>query len=248
MTLRGRSLKVGAGATIIAIVASVAAFSAASATTLGGVTAKSLTAMVVSGTSGAPIVKAWDAFNGTNGSNLNGTSTDDGGKVWAVNPTGGSWTISANQAKSTSSNSSLVIDPGVWNYTAYATVSRGGTTFDGGFTFNRNSAGTQFITCEFTSATNGSLEIWKYDGGWTNWSTAINLYPSGFATAPASADIGCGTTATTAFAKFNGVVVASYTLTAAERATFFRAANQLGGPYQWTVNAMTWDNFHLDVP
>jgi len=221
----------------------------ASATTLGGLTTARLTAATVAGTTGAPAVLAWENFTGTNGTNLGGTTTDGGAKTWAVNVSGGTWQINANRARSTTANSSLVINGGTWNATVVATVARNGaTTFDAGFTLDRNASGAQFLACEWTSASNGSMELWKYDGAWTLLASATNLYPGGIATAPASVNLSCGTAAATVSASINGTVVTSATLTAAEQTTFKNSTHQLFGPYQYTSNGITWDDLHLDSP
>jgi hypothetical protein len=224
---------------------------AASAATIGGVTSAQLTGISMAASTGAPAVVAWEAFTGTNGSNLNGTTTDGGGKTWSINPTGGAWTVQSNQAKSTSANTSLVIDAGAFSDSAVATVYRNGaTTFDAGLTVNRNSGGTQFLTAEWTSTSNGSLELWKYNGGtWTLLASVTNLYPSGIGTAPASIVLKLTTSPTGVLTAYvNGTSTVTATLSAADQTTYKNATHQLFGLYQWTSDGLTFDDFHLDNP
>ena len=193
---------------------------------------------------------AWDNFNGADGTNLNGTTTDGGAKTWSVNPAGGSWTILTNSARSTTANSSLVIDGGSFNRTVVATIFRNGaTTFDSGLTINRNAAGTQFLTAEWTNTANGSMELWTYNGGWNEVAVVSNLYPGGIGTAPASITLKLtSSSAGVLTAYINGTAVVSYTLTAGEQAIYKNAAHQLAGPYQWTSTGSRFEDFHMDNP
>ena len=223
----------------------------ASAAPIGGITTAKLTALTMAASTGAPTVVAWENFNGTNGTNLNGTVTDGGAKTWSVNPAGGAWTIQGNGAQSTTPNSSLVIDAGAPSRSVSATIFRNGaTTFDVGLTINRNAAGTEFLTAEWTNTANGSMELWKFSGGaWTEVDVISNLYPGGIATAPASITLTLSSLSTGALTAFiNGVQVVTYTLTAAEQTLFKNAAHQLAGPYQWLSNGLRFDDFHLDNP
>ena len=237
------------------VVATVAFFVAlaadpASATTFGGLTPAKLTGITMAAATGAPAVVAWENFTGADGTNLSGTVTDGGSKTWSVNPSG-TWTISANAAVTTSANTSLVIDAGASSDSAVATIFRNGaTTFDAGLTVNRNAAGTQFLTAEWTSTSNGSLELWKFTGGaWTNVAVTTNLYPGGIGTAPASITLKLtSSSANVLTAYINGVSTVTYTLTAAEITIYKNATHQLFGLYQWTSNGFTWDDFHLDNP
>jgi len=251
MPRRGRTPIRSIGAAACLLVASVAGLGAASATSLGGVTAARLTARTVAGASGAPTVRVWENFTGTAGSNLVGTTTEGGTagtRTWAVNPTGGTWAVSSDRATSTTVDTSLVVNAGAFAVTSVVTVYRNGTTFDGGLTINRNAGGTQFLACEWTSNGTGQVEIWKYDGQWVLMAQATNLYPGGPTTAPASVVLGCGSGATGVTATLDGVVVTTAAFTAAERSRFQRAANQLTGPYQYLATGMTFDDFHVDSP
>ncbi len=224
--------------------------SPAGAAGAGGVSGASLSAFNFAATTDAPAVVAWENFNGVDGTSLNGTVTDGGAKTWAVNPTGGAWTIQSNAARSTSANTSLVIDGGSANGSGVATLVRNGaTTFDMGLTINRNAAGTQFLTAEWTNASNGSLQLWSFNSSWTALASVTNLYPGGIATAPASITLALTSSSANVLTAFiNGVSVVSTTLSATNITTFKNATHQLVGPYQWTSNGLGWDNFHFDNP
>ena len=228
----------------------VLGLSPAAATTVGGISAANLTALTMAAAPGAPTVVAWENFNGVDGTNLNGTTTDGGSKTWSVNPAGGSWTILGNAARSTSANTSLVIDAGAFSDSVVATVSRNGaTTFDAGFTVNRNSSGSQFLTVEWRSVSNGSLQLWKYNSGWTLLASVTNLYPGGSGTAPASITLKLTSSSTNVLtASINGTAIVTHTLSAADVTTYKNSTHQLFGLYQWTSNGLRWDDFHLDNP
>jgi hypothetical protein len=247
MRTAGQRLAVLSG---VVVMAAIMGATSASAKGLGGVTSAQLSSLTMTASTGAPAVVAWDNFNGTNGTNLNGTTTDGGGKTWSVNVAGGSWTIQGNAARSSSSDTSLVIDGGSSSRTITGTIFRNGaTTFDAGFTINRNSAGTQFLTAEWTSTSNGSLELWKYNNGWSLLMSVTNLYPSGIGTAPASIVLSlASTTGNVLRAAINGTPVVSTTLSAADQSTYKNATHQLVGPYQYTVNGLTIDDVHVDNP
>ncbi|MGZ4795592.1 MAG: hypothetical protein ACXV8T_06840, partial [Acidimicrobiia bacterium] len=223
--------------------------SSAFAASVGGATSKALTGITMPAAPGAPTVVAWEAFTGTTGASLAGTTTDGGAKTWSVNPTGGAWTISANKAVSSSANSSLVIDAGSSSDSAVVTIFRNGAmTFDAGLTVNRNSGGTQFMTVEWTSTSNGSLELWTYNGAWTQIGGVTNLYSS-IAAAPASITLKLtSSTSNVLTASINGTPTVSATLSAANVTTFKNSTHQLFGLFQWTSNGLTYDDFHLDNP
>lgn len=235
--------------TLVTVVGLVPVGSAGAASA-GGVTAAALAAFNFASSAGVPTVVAWENFNGVDGTNLNGTTTDGGAKTWAVNPTGGTWTIQSNAARSTSANTSLVIDGGSANGSGVVTLVRNGaTTFDMGLTINRDAAGTQFLTAEWTNASNGSLQLWSFNSSWTALASVTNLYPGGIATAPASITLTLTSSSANVLTAFiNGVSVVNATLSAANITTFKNATHQLVGPYQWTSNGLGWDNFHFDNP
>jgi hypothetical protein len=225
--------------------------SAASARGLGPLTGQ-LSAFKMATSTGAPTVVAWENFTGANNATLSGTVTDGGGKTWSVNPAGGNWRIQTNMARPPNANSALLIDGGGPNRTAVATVLRNGSTnFDVGLTINRNAAGTQFLTAEWSSAANGTLMLQKYNGAFTTLAQVTNLYPGGIATAPASIVLSLSSTSGNVLtASINGIPVVSTTLTAGDVTIYKNATHQLVGLYKGTTGNATprWDDFHVDNP
>lgn len=131
-------------------------------------------------------------------------------------------------------------EPGSPNGSGEVTLNRNGaTTFDAGLTINRNAADTQFVTAEWTSTSNGSLELWSFNGGWTALASVTNLYPGGIATAPASITLKLTSSSANVVTAFiNGVSAVSTTLSAANITVFKNATHQPAGPYQWTSNGI----------
>jgi len=127
-----------------------------------------------------------------------------------------------------------------------ATVARGGTTWDGGIILNSNGSN-QYLTAEWTSASNGSLELWKYNGGWTQLGGVTNLYTSPSA-APASIELRAAVLTTGVLeARINGVVTASVTLSAADQTLFVNAAHQRIGVLTYQSTSPRFNDFHVDT-
>ena len=219
----------------------------ASAASLGGIVPLALSAAKVTAASGAPAVVAWENFDGANGANLNGTTLDGGGLTWAAPRC--TWTIQTNQARSTSGDCPLVVNPAIWNYSAEVVVARNGASaFDAGCFFNSNAAATQFMSVEYTSGSNGSVELWSFNGGWTFLGSVTNLYSGGIGTAPATVTLRVQTTATQVIISLNGVAVLTYTLNAAQIATYKNATHTRAGLYTYFDAVSTFNDFHLDNP
>ena len=238
---------------VIALVAALclgaAGVTRASAASLGGLGSATLTGLTLPAATGAPVVVAWANFSGADGTDLDATTTNGGSKTWSVSPSG-TWTISSNQAGSTANSTSLVIDGGSPSRTVAGTLFRNGaTTFSAGFTVNRNASGSEFLSAEWSSNANGSVELRAYDSGRTLLASATNLYPGGVATAPASINLAVrSTSAGVITASINGTPVVSVSLTASQRTTYINSTHQHFGPFQYTSNGVRWDDFHLDNP
>jgi len=250
---RTRFLRLAAALATIAVVGA-SAVSGASAASLGGLTTRALTAATMASVTGAPVVLAWENFNAANGTNINGTVTDGGGDTWVVPRC--TWRVQSNQADSTVGDCPLISDPGVFNYSAEVTVSRNGsTTWDAGLIVNSNLAATQFLTAEYTAASNGSLELWAFNGGWTNIGLVTNLYPGGVGTAPASIVLRFEVPApvfpaTTSVLRgyINGNPVVSATLTGPEQTVFKNATHRHAGVFTYFDGTSTFDNYHVETP
>lgn len=223
----------------------VCTFGAASAASLGGVTAPGLAAFVFAATSGASSVLAHENFTGTGGSNLNSTSTDSGGFTWAA--TSGTWTVQANQARSTSADTSILFNSGVSNSSAEATISRNGNnSWDTNVAVNANASGSDALIANWWSGTNGNLDLYKrVSGSYTQLVTVSGLYPG---TIPASATIRIESPSTSVIKVYlDGVLKITYTLTSGEVTTFKNNTHRHAGIGAYFDSSSTFDNFHLDT-
>ena len=221
---------------------------AASAASLGGVTTAALTATTMTATSVAPTVVAWENFNSTTGTNINGTTTDGGSKTWTAIK--GTWKIAGNRAQATTTTDALLaVNLGLANGAIEATVYHGSaTSWDAGFAVNANATGTQFLTTEWTSNGSGSLELWSFNAGtWTQLAQATNLYPGGLATAPASIVLRLSAVGANLTASINGVPTVSATLSAANQTIYKNATHTYFGLYVYFDQLSTFDDAHVDT-
>ncbi len=224
------------------LVVTVALLNDGSATGLGGVTAAKLSGFSMAASTGASTVVAWENFDGVNGTNLNGTTTDGGGKVWTR--FGGQWSIQSNRARSTSApTSGLVINSGLINGSVEATITASGT-YDSGVIFNSNSSGSNHLVATLISSGGGSIELWKrVSNTYTRLATV-----GGFGN-PTNVRVRIETTATTVRVYRAGVLQITRTLTAAEQTTFKNATHTFAGVADYDGNATsTFENFHVDSP
>jgi hypothetical protein len=229
--------------------AALASTSGASAATLGGITSGALSGYSVAQASGAPTVLVWDNFDGPNGQVLAGTGTNNSVPLtWTA--TGCAWTVSSNQAANAGTNSCAlrVNATPAFNRSSGTTLTRNGTAWDCGVILNSNAAMTQFISAEWTSNSNGSLEIWAYNGGWTNLVALTNMYASP-AAAPASIDLRMTSQAGGVLrAYIDGVEVLTTTLSAANQTTFYNTSHTYFGIFGYFDATSRFNDFHLDTP
>ena len=139
---------------------------------------------------------------------------------------------------------SAVVNPALVNSSVEATISRNGSTaWDAGIIFQSNAAATRFLSAEYTAGSNGSLEIWSFNGGWALLGSVTNLYPGGVATAPVSP-------ATTSTLRFfiNGTQVTTVTLSAANQGLYKIGGQTRSGVYTYYDSSSTFDNVHVDQP
>lgn len=237
----------------IATAAAGGSLAGASAASLGGLTTTNLLATAIAATTNAPTVVAWENFNGSAGANLAGTVTDGGAKTWSAPRC--TWTIQANRARSTSGDCPLVINSGIFNSSSEVTIVRSGTTWDAGLIMNSNTAATQFLTLEYTSTSNGSLELWKFNGAWTQLGGVTNLYPGGVGTAPASVTLRLASpapvspaTTSVLTASLNGTALLTATLSAADQTLYKNGTHTSAGLYTFNDSASRFDDFHLETP
>ncbi|MFN8052040.1 MAG: hypothetical protein U0Q22_11415 [Acidimicrobiales bacterium] len=217
------------------------ALTSASASSVGGVTARSLDGFTMSADPGAPTVIAWDAFDGTNGTNLNGATTDGGSKTWVK--FGGNWSIQGNKAKSNAASpSGLILNAGVSSGSSEATITASGT-YDAEMITNSNSTGTDHLLLSWNSAAGGSLEIWKYQG--SSYTVRASITGIG---APTNAKVRLESTSGSVLNGYvDGVLRVTYTLTAGEQTTYKNGTHTYFGIVAYNDSASTFDNYHVDA-
>ena len=226
----------------------------ANAASVGGVAATSLLASTQAAAPKPPVVVAWENFDGADGTKIASTSTDGGKKVWAAPRC--TWTIASNGARSSSGDCALVINIGVVDASIEVTVARNASSaWDAGIVFGSNAAASQFLTVEYTSAANGTIELWKYNGRWTMLASTTNLYPGGVATTPDSIVLRVESPSPVAPATTSVIRVLidatprlSATLSAADQASYKGASQTNAGAYAYFDPTTTFDNFHVDTP
>ena len=224
------------------------------AATLGGVKAQSLTALSQTANAPSPTIVAWENFDGVNATGIAGTVTDGGAKKWIAPRC--TWTLNSNRAQTTNADCTLIIDAGVVADSAEVTLVRNASTvWDSGLLLRSNAAATVFLTAEYTSVSNGSLELWRYNGTWTALGRITGLYPSGVKTAPASVVVRveaptptAPATVTTIRCLLDGAVKLSVALSAADQASFSTTTQTYAGPYAYFDATTGFDNFHVETP
>lgn len=229
-------------------VATAAAFAgSASAATIGGVNAQELASFEVVGPSGAPTVLTWENFDGTNGTNISGTSPDWGPGTWRS--IGGTWRIQGNQADSTSVSlgSINVHVAGITDAATEVTVDRfGSTNFDAGILFNDNNY--SVLVLRYRSVSNGTLALYSWNGSYALLASVTNLYPGGIATAPASVTLRVRASGSAVEAFIDGASQFTYTLSAAEQSIFKSSTHTGYGMWTEFDTTSKFDNFHVDTP
>ena len=221
---------------------------------LGTLSATTLMARTVPGAPVLPLLIAWENFDGANGATVAGTTTDAGAKTWTAPRC--TWSLASNKAKSTAGDCPLLINSGVVNLSAEVKLFRNGSTaWDAGVIVDANSSASKFLTVEYTSASNGSIEVWKYKGSWVSLGSTTNLYPGGVSTAPASIALRVVATAPVSPAttgdirvSVDGVQRLAVTLSAADQTTFKAAAQTFVGPYTYNDATSSFDSFLAETP
>lgn len=239
----GRRFVISAGA-VVAMFASGAMI--ADAATLGGVNSAVLSAFSATGSSGAPSVTAWEDFERSNRTRLDGQITDGGGLTWVA--VRGNWRIRQNRANATRGDVALVVDAGTPDQSAEATLFRGGTTFDFGLVANMNADGSEFIAAELSSASNGQVELWRFDGAWTLLVAVGNLYTGAASGWPTSTTMRLESTSGGQMrVSLDGSLLIDHTLGPADQSRFKNADHQWFGLHSYYDGASQWDDFHIDA-
>lgn len=219
---------------------------AASGATLGGVTSPGLAGFSMASTTGGPSVLAYDNFTGSNGSALLNTITDDGGHTWTASS--GTWTVQSNQAQSTSvALGYLMFNGNSANGSVEATINRhGNNSWQTFLIFNADATTADALTVAWWSSNGGGLELYKdVAGTFTRLAGVTGLYPS---TIPASAVVRLESTSSSIINLYlDGVLRATYTLTAGEQTTFKNSTHKYVGIGTTNDAISTFDNFHVDA-
>ena len=219
----------------------------ADAASLGGLTSRTLAAKRQLAPAGAPTVVAWENFDGSNGTRMDGRTTTGGGLTWTA--LRGNWRIRANAAGVNSGDVALALTAPTPFHSIEATTVRRRTTFDVGVFANMNASGDEFITAELTDANNGELQVWRYRSGWTLLTAASNLYSGPASGWPTSAQVRLSSaTGGVLTASLDGIAVATFTLSPADQAVFQTSSHRRFGLYSYNDGQSRWDDAHLDSP
>ena len=206
-----------------------------SAATLNGVAAAKIGAWNIPGTTGAPNVLAWANFNGTTGTNLNGQALNGGG-TWSADI--GTWTIQTNTAAaSNTALANLVTSAGTNSASVFVTLTIGASARAGVLALD-NTANAVYAL--YSKGAGGTVQLYKYNGGPTLLATVTGIGT------PASAIMKLDATTSTLKVSWNGAVVLSYTLTAAENAVFKTGTNLRYGIIADNDAVTRFDDFHVD--
>lgn len=209
----------------------------ASASTLGGVSSKSLFARNVVAPAVVPRMRVADSF--TSGTFVSGRvpqSVRYSSSTWTV--VAGNWSIAAGVAVPQANGTRIAIyGVDTANVLAAVTLNRQ-TGFDAGLIVRSNPAGTTYLLAEFKNGAGGSVNLRKIvTGTATTIASATNLgnlnvIPLRVETSGAQVTV-----------RYNSASVISYTLTAAEQ-TIFGGLTSVG---IWVNNATseTFDDFYV---
>jgi hypothetical protein len=221
--------------TAISVAVIVALAVGVSAASLNGVAAAKLGAWNVPGTTSAPTVLAWANFNGTTGTNLNGQALNGGG-TWTADI--GTWTIQGNAAAAASTAlANLVTSAGTNSASVLSTMTFGATARAGVLALD-NSANAVYAL--YSKTAGGTVQLYKYNGGATLLATVTGVGT------PTSAVMKLDATTSTLKVSWNGTVVLSYTLSAAEITVFKTGTNLRYGIIADSDSLTRFDDFHVD--
>lgn len=209
-----------------------------SAATLNGVAAASLGSWNVAGTTSAPTVLVWSNFLAPNNTNLNG-ATLNGGSTWIAQF--GIWRVSSSHAGSSNAAfSNLTTSVGTVNAAVEATTIDLGGNPTAGLVAMSN--GTSFIFSQYEKTSGGRIRLFKYVSG-----TVTQLAEATGTGIPAIAPMRLDATTNTMKVSWNGAVVLTYTLTAAEVALFKSAGHTRFGLMANGDPSTNFDTFHVDI-
>ena len=212
----------------------------ASAASVGSLTTATLASFQGSGASGAKTIYASDNFTGTFGASLSGRTPVIGAGTWVIGA--GTWTINASNQASISGVplGRAVVASGHADAKETATVmdsGQGGRT--SGLVFRSDATASSYLSTYTQTGGGGRIFLAKRTGGATTTLTsATGVTFSNPATYIVTANGG------TITISYNGTQFISYTLSAADQATF----NSLGSWGLLDDNAATvsFDDFRVE--
>ncbi len=224
--------------TAILVAVFVGSAAGVSAATLNGVTTAKIGAWNMPGSTGAPTVTTWSSFTAPNNTDLNGAALNGGG-TWIAQF--GTWRVSSNRAGSSNSGfSNLTTSVGTVNAAVEATtIDLGGSPTAG---LVAMSDGTSFVFAQYEKSSGGRIRLFKYVSG-----TVAQLAEVTGVGGPVISPMRLDATTNTLQVSWNGVVVLTYTLTAAEVALFKSAGHTRFGIIANGDPSTNFDNFHVDV-
>ncbi len=230
-----RTLQNFAAIAMTVIVASALGVSAAS---LNGIATAKLGAWNVPGTTGAPTVATWSSFTAPNNTNLNGAALNGGG-TWIAQF--GTWRVSSNRAGSSNAGySNLTTSVGTVNAAVETTtVDLGGNPTAGVVAMSN---GTSFVFAQYDKSSGGRTRLFKYVSG-----VVTQLAQATGVGGPVISSLRLDATTNNLAVSWNGAVVLTYTLTAAEVALFKSAGHTRFGIIANGDPSTNFDNFHVDI-
>ena len=224
--------------TAIVMTVFVASALGVSAASLNGLAAAKLGAWNVPGTTGAPTVATWSNFTAPNNTNLNGAALNGGG-TWIAQF--GTWRVNSNRAGSSNTGfSNLTTSVGTVNAAVEATTIDLGGNPTAGLVALSN--GTSFVFAQYEKSSGGRIRLFKYVSG-----TVTQLAEVTGAGGPVISPMRLDAITNTLKVSWNGAVVLTYSLTAAEAAVFKSAGHTRFGIIANGDPGTNFDDFHVDI-
>lgn len=224
--------------TAILVAVFVGSAAGASAATLNGVATANLGAWNLPGTTGAPTVVTWSNFTAPNNTSLGGAALNGGG-TWIAQF--GTWKVSSNRAGSSNSGfSNLTTSAGTVNAAVEATtIDLGGNPTAG---LVAMSDGASFVFAQYEKSSGGRIRLFKYVSG-----TVTQLAEVTGVGGPAISPMRLDAITNTLKVSWNGAVVLTYSLNAAEIALFKSAGHTRFGIIANGDASTNFDDFHVDI-
>lgn len=215
---------------------------AVQATTLGGLTARSLFGLSQASSAPTATVTGCDNFTGTTGATLTGRAaqspTTCASRVWSVHA--GTWTIQTNQAASSATVDAVatenITNPDTTVQVVLSSLNTGGRF---GGVVNSHDGASTYLAAVMTDATPDRVELRLVVGGSSSVLTTMN--PT-FAT---TNTLSIGRSGAALTVTLNAVSIITYSLSAAQLTSL--GSGTLGGVYGGSAS-VRYDNFVVTSP